>query len=331
MIVRTRTKCNAELLENSKVKFIATATIGFDHIDADYCDKTGITWTNAPGCNSSSVAQYISSVLLNLAVRKDLDLSKMTLGVIGVGNVGSKVAKVGKALGMNVLLNDPPRARAEGNTNFSELEYLLENSDIVTMHVPLNMEGADQTYHLADEKFINRMRPKAHLINSSRGEVVDSGDLKKALKGGKLAGAVLDVWEHEPVIDLELLNLVDIGTPHIAGYSADGKANGTAMSVKALCEYFNLPLGNWYPQEVPKPENTVIELSNEASETESLLKAVCSAYNVISDDQRLRASTESFEKQRGNYPLRREPPIFTVKGATPKVTEALKALGFEIA
>lgn len=332
LITRTRTKCNEALLENSAVKFIATATIGFDHIDTDYVEKKGIHWTNAPGCNSSSVAQYLTSLLLNLAIKHNFSLAGKVLGVVGVGYVGKKVAAVGKALGMEVLLNDPPRARAEGSENFVDLSVIAQKADIITIHVPLEFEGLDKTFHLADGDFLAQLNSQQFLINASRGEVVDNIALREALKAGSLAGAVLDVWENEPEIDLELLKLLDYATPHIAGYSTDGKANGTSMSVNALAKFFNLSerLQNWYPETVPVPEKTVIECPANGSLEEKLLYVVSQSYNIADDTNRLRNTPQEFEKLRGNYPLRREFGIFTVVNADKLCAEILSKLGFQL-
>ncbi len=332
LITRTRTKCNEALLKNSAVKFIATATIGFDHIDTDYVEKQGIHWTNAPGCNSSSVAQYLTSLLLNLAVKHNFSLAGKFLGVVGVGYVGKKVAAVGKALGMEVLLNDPPRARAEGSKNFVDLSVIAQKADIITIHVPLEFEGSDKTFHLADRDFLAQLNNQQFLINASRGEVVDNIALREALKAGNLAGAVLDVWENEPEIDLELLSLLDYATPHIAGYSTDGKANGTSMSVNALAKFFNLSerLQKWYPETVPVPEKTVIECPANSSLEEKLLYVVSQSYNIADDTNRLRNTPQEFEKLRGNYPLRREFGIFTVVNADKVCAEILSKLGFQL-
>jgi erythronate-4-phosphate dehydrogenase len=330
IITRTRTKCNESLLKDSQVKFIATATIGFDHIDTAYVESKGIKWTNAPGCNSSSVAQYITSVLLNLAVDHHISLRGKTLGVVGVGNVGSKVAKVGQALGMKVLLNDPPRAAQEGPEQFVDIDEIIEKSDFITMHVPLTKEGKYKTFHLADSEFFSRIKNGAFYINSSRGPVCDNAALKTALQSSIIAGAVLDVWENEPALDTELLELVEYGTPHIAGYSADGKANGTSMSVNAISKYFGLPLTDWYPNNVPVPEEVSITLPEKANYEETLLAAVNISYNVKSDWEKLIGSPETFEKQRGDYPLRREFPVFEVKGGSEEARAALTGLGFKM-
>ena len=328
IITRTRTKCNEKLLSGSAVKFIATATIGYDHIDTGWVEANGIKWTNAPGCNSSSVAQYISSALLNLACKYKISLRGKTLGVVGVGNVGSKVAKVGEALGMRVLLNDPPRADKEGTDAFVGFAQVVAESDFITMHVPLDRGGKYPTYHLGNSELFKAMKDSAFYINSSRGTVCDNPALKEALRTGDISGAVLDVWENEPDLDLELLDLVEFGTPHIAGYSADGKANGTAMSVNALSEFFGLDFAGWYPSDVPFPEKTSIKISSESSFEEKMLAAVRLSYNIKDDSDRLRNSPVTFEKQRGDYPLRREFPVFTAECADEEICIALAQLGF---
>jgi len=314
LITRTRTCCDASLLDGSEVKFIATATIGYDHIDAEYCDRQGIRWTNAPGCNSCSVEQYILSVLLNIAGQEGFELNGKTLGIIGVGHVGSKVEKIARALGMRVLLNDPPRARKEGPHAFQDLEYILQEADIMTLHVPLNLDGKDKTYHLAGHDFFGKLGKKVFFINSSRGGVVDSGALKAALQDQKLAGVVLDVWEGEPGIDLELLDLARIATTHIAGYSADGKAKGTSMSVQAISRFFGLGFDDWYPEDIPAPGNPEIIVDGTGMERqEVILDVVNRSYNVMEDDRSLRESPERFEELRGTYPVRREPGAFQVR------------------
>ena len=253
LITRTRTICNKSLLEGSKVRMIATATIGFDHIDTAWVESAGIAWTNAPGCNSWSVEQYIASVLVCLAEKHSLRLEDLTLGVVGVGNVGGKVAKIASLLGMKVLLNDPPRARKEGPDAFVSLDEVMERADIITLHVPLEKQGPDATMHLFDRERISRLKRDQFLINSSRGPVVDNAALLDALKAGAIRGAVLDVWEDEPAPDPELVAALDISTPHIAGYSADGKANGTTMSVQAVAKALGLPSPTGPQAESPTP------------------------------------------------------------------------------
>ena len=334
IITRTRTKCNAELLSGSSVKVIATATIGFDHIDTGWCERNGIIWRNAPGCNSWSVKQYISSVLVSLARRYGLDLTKMTLGVVGVGNVGSKVAEAASLLGMKVLLNDPPRAHREGPQGFVSLDELMAQSDIVTLHVPLTKEGEDATWHLFDAARIARLRPDQFLFNSSRGPVVDNAALRDALKAKTLRGAVLDVWENEPDIDRELMGLVEYSTPHIAGYSADGKANGTTMSVRTVASVLGLPLTDWTASGVPAPAQPLAFCIDAAgkSDAEVLAEAILHTYDVQRDSDALRAAPDQFEKLRGDYPVRREPTAFslTLRGGTAAQAETLSRLGFQI-
>lgn len=212
LIIRTRTRCNKELLEGSKVRFIATATIGFDHIDTEYCREAGIAWTNAPGCNSASVAQYVQSALLLLQQLKGVQLSELTLGIIGVGNVGSKIAQVGQELGMRVLKNDLPRQDKEGESDFSSLQALAAECDILTFHVPLYKEGPYKTFHLADHTFFRSLKRCPVIINTSRGEVIETNALLNALEDGLISDAIIDVWENEPDINLTLLNRVFLGT-----------------------------------------------------------------------------------------------------------------------
>lgn len=334
IITRTRTKCNAGLLEGSSVKVIATATIGFDHIDTAWCESHGIVWKNAPGCNSWSVKQYMGSVLSTLARRHGFDLSGMTLGVVGVGNVGSKVAEIASLLGMKVLLNDPPRARREGSAGFVSLDEIIAGSDIITLHVPLSREGEDATWHLFDGERIARLHEGQILMNSSRGPVVDNAALKAALKKRSIRGAVLDVWEHEPDIDTELMDMLEIATPHIAGYSADGKANGTTASVRTVAGHLGLPLTDWAPSEMPVPAQPLEFTVNASGKSlqDVLSEAILHTYDVLSDDRALREHPELFEKLRGDYPVRREFTAFSVRleDGTSEEAELLKKIGFNL-
>lgn len=334
LIIRTRTKCNKSLLEGSGVKAIATATIGFDHIDTNYCEQKNIKWFNASGCNSSSVKQYIASTLVFLAKKHGFSLEDRTIGIIGVGNVGRKVLRITESLGMRVVLNDPPRQRAENSCAFISMEGILRETDIITLHVPLNYEGEDKTYHMVDAEFLDKVNPGTVIINTSRGEVVDNNALKYSLKNGNVTGAVLDVWENEPDIDQSLLNLVDLATPHIAGYSQDGKANGTAMSVDAICNFFNIPFTGWYPESVPLPsDNKIIVDCNGKNNTEILSECMINTYNVETDDIMLRQNIRNFEKNRGNYPVRREYGSYEVKllnAGDEEIYLILKNLGFKM-
>lgn len=334
IITRTRTICNEQLLKGSKVKVIATATIGYDHIDTHWCEQNGIVWKNSPGCNSWSVKQYIASVLVCLAQRHGFRFQDMTLGVVGVGNVGGKVAEVASLMGFKVLLNDPPRARKEGNRGFVSLDTLLSKSDIVTVHVPLTAEGEDATWHLFDKERLSRLRSDQILINSSRGEVVDNQALKAVLKAGGLKAAVLDVWEGEPALDAELVGLLDITTPHIAGYSADGKANGTTMSVRTVAQYLGLPLTDWTASGVPAPAQS-LEFSIDAqgkTDQEVISQAILYTYDVRTDSDLLRGCLEGFEQQRGDYPVRREFTAFTLhlSHAGADLAARLAKIGFKI-
>jgi erythronate-4-phosphate dehydrogenase len=331
LLIRTRTKCTESLLKSTGVRFIGTATIGFDHIDAQYCERQKITWTNAPGCNSSSVQQYMAAALLKMASEFRINLKEKTIGIVGVGNVGSKVEKFARAIGMNVLLNDPPRARREGGKNFTDLSTILFESDIITLHVPLNVVGEDSTYHLFDSKSFKKMKRGTWFINTSRGEVVETTALKKTLDSGKHGGVILDVWENEPDIDLVLMGKAFLATPHIAGYSTDGKANGTSMVVNSLCKYFNLPLKNWYPDNVPEPQEKKFSIyCNGKSEQKIISEAVTHTYNIDEDNIRLRVSPSDFEKQRGDYRIRREFSAYKVelKGAGELTADILKEIGF---
>jgi erythronate-4-phosphate dehydrogenase len=268
-----------------------------------------------------------------MAGRDGYELKGRTIGIIGVGHVGSKVEKIARALGMHVLLNDPPRSRAEDPHAFVDLEQMLAKADIITLHVPLILSGEDKTYHLAGHDFFRQLAKKVLLINSSRGEVVDTAALKAALLDHKLGGVVLDVWEGEPGIDLELLDMARIGTPHIAGYSTDGKAKGTSMSVQAVSRFFNLGLDDWYPAMLPAPEHPVITLDGTGMELqEMLIEVVNQAYNVVEDDSRLRESPERFEELRGTYPVRREPGAFQVKIINDHAGAGavLEKLGFQV-
>ena len=333
LITRTRTNCNQELLEDSKVKFIATATIGYDHIDTDYCEQNGILWTNAPGCNSGSVQQWFMSALLHYAKLNSIDLTKRVLGIIGVGNVGSKILRFADSLGMRVLINDPPKSRKEGACGYNNLDTLLAECDIVTFHVPLNLEGVDKTYHMANEDFFSKLNDGCLLFNSSRGEVINEKALNNYIKSGKNGGVILDVWEQEPQINKELLNLTTLATPHIAGYSADGKANGTKMSVQAVSRYLNLPLEDWSPDKIPVPENTKLLIDAKKKSRQAVLtEAILQTYSILSDDLELRGDVSSFEKLRGNYPLRREPKAYTIDlyNDNRNYKVVLERLGFQV-
>ena len=331
LLVRTRTRCDAGLLEGTSVKFIGTATIGHDHIDTFYCDEHNIKWTNAPGCNSSSVQQYIAAALLKISSENGIGLRDKTLGIVGVGNVGSKIEKFARLLGMRVLLNDPPRERNEGRNHFCDLEQILDESDIISLHVPLNINGQDRTLNMFNHDTFRQIRKGTWLINTSRGEVVETEALKKAIESDIVAGAVLDVWENEPELDIPLMHMSFLATPHIAGYSTDGKANGTSIVVWALSAYFDLPLADWTPAEIPPPPQPYISIDCDGKNIEEIVRrAVFHSYNIMEDDIKLRFDPARFEKIRGEYPLRREFNAYIIKltGATAEIRKILETMGF---
>lgn len=289
LIVRTRTRCDERLLAGSRVRFVATATIGFDHIDTGYLARAGIGWANCPGCNAASVAQYLRSTLLLLQRDCGLSLPGATLGVVGCGHVGSRVCAVGRELGMRVIVCDPP----VGLPDYLGMDVIEREADVVTFHVPLTDGGPCPTRHLADASFFARLACKPFLINTSRGPVVDNQALKWAMRHGLVRQAVIDTWEHEPLIDTELLSMVYIGTPHIAGYSADGKVNADNMAIDALCRYFGIENPG---RIVPPPLPAGFVYSGDPLQL----------YNPLDDSARLKLRPDLFEDLRGNYPLRRE-------------------------
>lgn len=331
LLVRTRTRCDAELLEGSRVKMIATATIGHDHIDKEYCHRKGIRWANAPGCNAFGVVQYVLSALAHASNEGYGTLKGKTLGIVGVGEVGRRIAAVAPHLGLKVLLNDPPRARAEGADGFVDLDTLLQQADIVTFHVPLIRDGIDKTYHFADERFFAKLGKPVMLINASRGEVVDGSALKIAIKDQKVAYSVLDVWENEPSLDTLLLSTVDIATPHIAGYSLEGKANGTSMAVNEIFRFFGFNSGKcWFPNDLPILENNLIFNAENGIE-QGVKEAILSTYNIADDDAALRSDPSLFECFRGHYRVRRELSFYEISNITDEHLAArLTGLTFKV-
>ena len=302
LIIRTRTRCDEALLEGSRVQFIATATIGYDHIDTVYCAARGIRWTNAPGCNAASVHQYVQSVLLLLQRERGLQLADATLGVVGVGHVGSLVVEMARSWGMRVLCCDPPRAE-RGEQGFVSLETIAREADVITLHTPLVRQGEHPTFHLADEEFFASLERKPYFINTSRGETTDTQALMKALDEGRIAQCCIDVWEHEPHINLELLERCHIGTPHIAGYSCNGKANATRMSLAALATHFGM--ADIPTVQAPSPEQPHIT-------TGSMSEALLQIYNPHTDSHALKAQPERFEQLRGSYPIRHEEQAYEI-------------------
>ncbi|MDE7136259.1 MAG: 4-phosphoerythronate dehydrogenase [Muribaculaceae bacterium] len=289
IIVRTRTHCDASLLDNTRVSIVATATIGIDHFDLPYLASAGIEAVNAPGCNAPAVAQYVFASLLKLYPT----LKGLTIGVVGVGNVGGIVAEWGRQLGMNVMLCDPPREEAEGSDRFSDLHEIARKADIITFHTPHTKSGKYPTHHLADKAFFDSLVHPTVIVNAARGPIVDTAALIGAIKSGKVSRAVIDTWENEPEISTELLSLADIATPHIAGYSLNGKIRASMMTINAICRHFDIPY-----RFVPQIPAGAAERVTEAS--------IKSSYDPTADTEALRRSPATFERQRDSYPLRDE-------------------------
>ena len=340
LLVRSITAVGADLLAGSKVRFVATATIGLDHIDVDFLQRSEIGFASAPGSNANSAAEYVVAGLLKIAQRQDIELEGKSIGVIGAGNVGGRVATKCAALGMEVRLNDPPLRRQTGDQKYLPLEELFA-CDFITLHTPLTFEGQDRTYHLADETLFKSLKKGCAFVNASRGGVVDTEALKTAMRSGRFSGVVLDVWENEPDIDSELLQMVDIGTPHIAGYSLDGKIAGMIMIYDAACEHFSLErefgIGDFLP-EPAVPELQVDQ--NIRSEQGELSSTVQRVYNIDRDDVELRRISEMPGEERGtyfdglrkNYPVRREfqNTKVVVEDEDSSLAGKLTGIGFEV-
>lgn len=327
LLIRSRTKCDRALLEGTNVKFIGTAAIGFDHIDTDYCEVKNIKWVNAPGCNSKAVAQYVISSILQFARKYDFNPREKTIGIIGVGQVGQKVERFCRLLGMNVLLNDPPRARNEGEKNFVSLDRILSESDMITFHPILEKEGPDKTWHMADSAFFEKLKKPIFLINTSRGAIVDTQALKIALSNQTVIDAALDCWENEPDIDLELLQQILIGTPHISGYSSDGKANGTRIVVEQLNQFLELGIPK-IELKLPNPEEPVFKIHKNTPKKVEM--ALLYAYDPIVDTNELKKNPLNFEEIRSNYVFRREYKAFKIMCRNESDSEILRAFGFQI-
>jgi len=340
LLVRSITPVNADLLAASKVRFVATATIGVDHVDIDYLQGRGIGFASAPGSNANSAAEYVVAGLLEVGAKRGIELAGKSIGIIGVGNVGSRVASKCAALGMEVWLNDPPLARESPDAKYVGIEELF-GCDFITLHTPLALEGRDRTYHLADERFFRSLKKGCVFVNASRGGVADSGALKSAIGAGRLEAAVLDVWEGEPEIDAELLQMIDIGTPHIAGYSLDGKIAGMIMIYEAACEYFGVEAKYGVGDFLPAPAVGELRAGAEAKPDEETIRdAVRAVYDIMGDDARLRGlrdvSREEagafFDNLRKEYPVRREfgNTRVILEGASESVGCKFAGIGFEI-
>ena len=337
LFVRSVTKVSAELLEGSNVKFVATATSGSDHIDKDYLAEKNIFFKDAIGSNANSVAEYVITSLLILANKYNFELAGKSIGIIGVGHVGSLVAKKAEALGLDLLLNDPPRQRVEPDFPNVSLEKTL-SADIVTFHVPLTFDGPDATYHLLNEKNIGLLKKNdGILIQSSRGPVSETSALKSLHKKNVL---VLDVWENEPNIDAELFSFAEISTPHIAGYSWTSKVEATNIVYKSACEFLGRkPL--WTPPELPKGyEPPVISLkdSDEINPEKLLLNIMKTVCDVAGDSNRMREACscskevigKNFDMLRKTYPVRLEAQQFEIRNVPENIKSVLEKLGFNL-
>jgi erythronate-4-phosphate dehydrogenase len=337
LIVRTATSVDAGLLQGSRVRFVGTATVGIDHLDTGYLDSKGIRYTNAAGCNANGVAEYVVASLLTLAERHGWGLASKSLAVVGVGHVGSLVVHKAEALGMEVLLCDPPLRESTGDDRFCDLADVL-SADIVTLHVPLTKTGQYPTYHLIDRDVLERLRADQWVLNSSRGAVVDCAALRGALSAGRLAGAGLDVWEGEPSIDYSLLDLVALGTAHIAGFSLDGKIRATEMMVDAIGGY--LGQQRCWDSSAMYPERRTLRPDSTTSVQATLAAVIRQAYDITSDDRLLRGLARlpaqeaaiGFDRLRTHYLLRPEFRHYQVE-LPGELTEAggiLEALDFEV-
>lgn len=341
LLVRSITEVNAKLLEGTKVRFVATATIGCDHIDQDYLKSQEIGFANAPGCNANSVVEYVLSVLTLLADQEGFQLQDKTIGIVGAGNVGGLLKQRLDSLGINLLVNDPPRAEQEGAEGFVSLDELLAQADVISMHTPLIRTGDHPTLHLLNQTRIEALKPDTILINTGRGAAIDTAALKDRLQTRNDLFTVLDVWESEPNIDHELLELVDIATPHIAGYSLDGKLGGTEMVYLAVCDYFGLPVRKKLGQLMPEPPLRKLSYSSRADQWYAILTAVRACYDVRNDDMALRrafsraarngqSTGEAFDLLRRNYPVRREFDTLKIQLKTnqKKIAAQLEKYGF---
>jgi erythronate-4-phosphate dehydrogenase len=337
LIVRTITPVNAAVLEGSSVRFVGSASAGIDHIDQDYLRKRGISFGYAAGCNANAVSEYVITALHLIASRRGWELSAKSLAIIGVGNVGSRVAKKARALGMEVLLCDPPLREMTGDIRYKHLDDVLE-ADILSLHVPLAFGGLYPTWHMFDRNTLARLSPGQFLINTARGAVVDNGELKAALRKREIEGAILDVWEEEPRIDYSLLELTDIGTPHVAGITLDGKIRATEMAREQLCRF--LGIRSSWNTDAFYPESRLIAPQQGVAKQGAILSVLLQAFDVTKDDADLRAlgfaaaedAAASFDRLRNDHLLRPEFSHFIVDLAERhgKLAETFSALGFKI-
>lgn len=329
LIVRSIDRCSREILEGSRVKLITTATIGFDHIDTAYCEEAGIVWKNAPGSNAESVAEYVLASLIRLSMRTGEPLKGKTLGIVGVGHVGSKVERLCQAYGMRILRNDPPRAAQEGTPGFVSLETIAQEADIITLHTPFTRVGKYPTYHLVHADLVESFARNPWLINTCRGAVSATAALLQGMKSGKISQLIMDCWEGEPHLSLPLLIQTAIATPHIAGFSADGKANATRMCLEEISRFFRIEIPGLEKVIPPMPENPVIDL--DLFPTNRIERAILSAFDPLPVDQALRRDPDRFESFRAHYNHPHEFRAYRIANATTTETALLQSLGFQLA
>jgi erythronate-4-phosphate dehydrogenase len=324
LLVRTRTRCDEALLAGSAVRFIGTATIGTDHIDTDYCRKQQITVANAPGSNAASVAQYVISSLLLYSLKHQTPLHGKSIGIVGSGHVGTQVENLCREIGMNVLRNDPPRALSE--QGFVDLETIA-GCDFISLHTPLTRSGDYPTLHLLDDSFFSLLQKEVVICNTARGEVIDTQALKRAVASKKIAAMIIDCWEHEPLPDLQILEQAFIATPHIAGYSSDGKANASRTIINELAAFFGFHVDS-SSIEPPSLEDNCIDLNTFPENR--MEHAILAAYNPENESNALKRHPELFEHFRGFYGVRREFPAFCIRHATLHEIKRLANWGFRV-
>lgn len=334
LIVRSVTNVDEKLLDETAVKFVGTATIGTDHIDLNYLKSRNITFADAKGCNAFAVAEYFLAALMKVCSEEKISLQDKSIGIIGVGNVGSKVAKFSELLGLKVLKNDPPLERKNPQEKFYSLDEALQ-CDIVTLHVPLTFEGSDKTFHLLNEDNLKKIKDGAILINTSRGAVIDNASLRKIILKKNLH-LVFDVWENEPDVDLSLLERVKIGTPHIAGYSMEGKVNGTIMIFNALNSF----LGTDYQFDfsLPEVDNNVLSYNQNYLEAEEFSNLLMKIYDVEKDSLQMKKmlyfsredQIKYFDTLRKYYRLRREFNNYIVKTNSQQMKKIFEGMRFKV-
>jgi erythronate-4-phosphate dehydrogenase len=338
LLVRSVTKVTRHLLEGSRVRFVGTATIGLDHIDVDYLKEAGIAFANAPACNANSVVEYVLSCLSFMSEYYQFKLEERSVGIIGHGNVGSLLAKRLVKLGVKVKLNDPPRAKEDNETEYVSLDEALA-CDIISLHVPLVKDGDYPTLKLLGASVLEKITDRQILINTSRGEVIDEAALLQKLMASPAFPVVLDVWENEPQINTDLLERVTIGTPHIAGYSLDGKANGTEMIYQALCRFLGFPVRHKAAQFLAEAPLSKLAFTGQADPSWLINTAIRACYDVRSDHWRLRSALASaedvgaeFDRLRREYPVRREfqNTKIQLKNLNSEVFNRVKNLGFRM-